>query len=111
MESLWNSVCSDLGIDQEISQEWLSNIKSQYSGTERFYHNEDFMLNKKLQFLMNSNNKPIFLATIFQHYHYDTKKSCATENCDTFNLFVEQGKIKDVSILSMVSGSPFLSKF
>lgn len=93
---MWYSLCTELGIDQNISEEWLITIKKQY-GSTRF--NEEFLLNKKLEFLMNSNSKAIFLATVFHYFNFDIKRNCSEENCDTFKLFVEQAKIQDVSII------------
>lgn len=99
MEKFWDSLCADLNVDEKVAQEWSESVMNQYSGPNRFYHNVDFMLAKKLEFLVNCDNKAIVLATIFHYFHYDTVKNSTQENCDSFELFVEQAGIKDVSNL------------
>jgi hypothetical protein len=99
MEDFWNSLCSDLNVGPAVASEWLANIAQQYSEPHRFFHNEKFMLEKKLEFLVNCRDKAVVLATIFHYFYHDNRGSSCEKNCDTFELFVEQAGITDVSIL------------
>lgn len=98
---LFLSICETYNVSATTSSEWMENIRRQYSGEKRYFHNVQ-MLEKKFDLIMElaqdeSFKNALILATLFQYYHYDVKRDLKNENCDEFKLFVDQSGIKDVS--------------
>lgn len=94
-------ICELLDVPIEHSSEWLENIRNQYSGEKRHFHNVQ-MVEKKFQLIDEFASKESFksaliLATLFQYFHYDVKQDLKKENCDEFKRFIKQTGIKDVS--------------
>lgn len=94
-------ICESLKVPSETSSLWLDNIREQYSGEKRYFHNVQ-MLEKKFELIEEvAQGEPfknaLILATYFQYFHYDVKRDLKRENCDEFKLFIDQAGIKDVS--------------
>ena len=97
---LFLSICGTYNVSPTTSSKWMENIKRQYSGEKRYFHNVQ-MLEKKFELIEEfAKDEPfknaLILATLFQYYHYDVKRDLKKENCDEFKLFVDQSGIKDV---------------
>lgn len=100
MESFTN-VLKTLEVPSEVSDQWLENIRKQYSEEKRYFHNVQ-MLENKLELIEEvAKDVPfknvLILATYFQYFHYDVKRDLKKENCDEFRKFIDQAGIKDVS--------------
>lgn len=98
---LFLSICETYNVSPATSSEWMANIKRQYSGEKRYFHNVQ-LLEKKLDLIEEFAGDECFrnalvLATLFQYYRYDVKRDLKRENCDEFRLFIDQSGIKDVS--------------
>lgn len=98
---LFQTICESYNISSATSSEWMKNIKAQYSGEKRYFHNVQ-MLEKKFELIKEFAQderlqNALILATLFQYYHYDVKHDLKKENCDEFKLFIDQSGIKDVS--------------
>lgn len=94
-------ICESLKVTSETSEQWLDNIRKQYSGEKRYFHNVQ-MLEKKFELIEEiAEGEPfknaLILATYFQYFHYDVKHDLKQKNCDEFKRFIDEADIKDVS--------------
>lgn len=111
MENLWFEVCSRQKIDQNVSQEWLGKILSNYSQDERVYHNQNMFLQKEKYLRERKVNDCVILAAIFQYYIFDPKKDSQVENCQAFRDFLAAAKVDNVShILGVSKDIPICTK-
>lgn len=96
MDALWRVICEKQNIPKAITESWLDKIHKKYSDSNRFYHNEVCMINKKLSFIENSSDFIVF-ATIFQYYEFDSKRNCTEQNCNVFRDFYKESGVDNVS--------------
>jgi predicted metal-dependent HD superfamily phosphohydrolase len=98
---LFISICDSRKIPSKTANEWLENVKRQYSAENRHFHNVA-LIEKKLKLAKEiagdeKLNDALVYAILFQYFNYDVKRDLKKENCDAFRLFIDQAGVGDVS--------------
>ncbi|XP_016844342.1 uncharacterized protein LOC100123970 [Nasonia vitripennis] len=96
VEDSWREATE--GLDEGVSESWLTRLQEVYSEEKRTYHNLD-SLRQKLQHYHDvkdslKNPKAVLLALLFQNFEYDPKAlDGENKNLEHFTSFAEEAGI------------------
>lgn len=97
---LFIKACEKYKVPSKICNDRMKQFLKQYSTDNRHFHNI-VLIEKKLKLAEEIAGDEfidaLVFAILFQYFNYDVKRDLKKENCDEFQLFVDQAKIEDVS--------------
>ncbi|XP_055629451.1 uncharacterized protein LOC129770560 [Toxorhynchites rutilus septentrionalis] len=102
MDPIWQNIVTALEIQSDVADKWFTKLKAQYSQPSRHYHNEEQMMIKKAEHLLNGASVCLQLAALFQYYHFDAGKDCVKENCDALREFFADANLDNKALLDNV---------